>query len=130
MSFWGGFIVHFCIKFIAFYKLIPEAAKHHSLQGKCSLDLLPTLDLIFILYFSFDLFGSVCVWFWRGRHLFIYLFLSALRSALCNLNFRLFFRSITVCDVLAQNSNERFAYFTRTPLDHSVKHKLIEWNVF
>lgn len=74
MSFWGGFIVHFGIKFIAFYKLIPEAAKHRSLQGKPSLDLPPTLDLIFILYFSFDLFGSVCVCVVLEGKAFIYLF--------------------------------------------------------
>lgn len=60
-------------------------------------------------------------------HLFIYLFLSASRSAFCNLNFRLCFSSITMCDVLAQNSNERFACSTRTLLDHFVKHKLMEW---
>lgn len=73
MSFWGGFIVHFGIKFIAFYKLIPEAAKHRSLQGKPSLDLPPTLDLIFILYFSFDLFGSVCVCGFGGEGIYLFI---------------------------------------------------------
>lgn len=63
-------------------------------------------------------------------HLLIYLFLSASRSAFCNLNFRLCVRSINICDVVAQNSNERFAFFTRTPLDHIIKHKLMQWNVF
>lgn len=67
--------MHFCIKCIVLYKLIPEAAKYHSLQGKPSLDLPPTLDLIFILYFSFDLFASVCVCVVLEGNAFTYLFI-------------------------------------------------------
>lgn len=73
LSFWGGFLVHFCIKCIALYKLILEAAKYHSLQGKPGLDLPPTLDLIFYLYFSFGLFASVCVCGFVGRCIYLFI---------------------------------------------------------
>lgn len=48
--------MHFCIKFIALFKLIPEAANYHSLQGKPSPDLPPPLVSICNFCFPFDLF--------------------------------------------------------------------------
>ena len=106
--------MYFCIKWIALFKLIPEAAKYHSLQGKPSPDLLPTLFSIRSLYFSFDLLG------------FSFFFFKCIVGY--NSGFLWFFwhpfRSFTISDVLAQNSNDSFAYFAMRA-DHSLNHRLI-----
>lgn len=63
----------FFIKWIALFKLIPEAAKFHSLQGKPSPDLPPTLSLMYSLYFSLDLLGVFSFFFFLPKCLIGYM---------------------------------------------------------